>query len=93
MYSVHNEGKYVFAERFIRTLKNKIYKYMSSISKNVYIDKLYGIVNNYNNTYHRTIKTKPVDVKPRIYADFNKKIIRKVLNLKFVIILEYQNES
>ena len=67
---------------------------MSSISKNVYIDKLYGIVNNYNNTYHRKIKTKPVDVKPRIYTDFNKKIIRKVCeNLKFVIILEYQNES
>ena len=73
MYSVYNEGKSVFAERFIRTLKNKIYKYMSSISKNVYIDKLDGIVNKYNNTYHRTIKTKPVDVKPSIYTDFNKK--------------------
>ena len=72
MYSVYNEGKSVFAERFIRTLKNKIYKYMSSISKNVYIDKLDGIVNKYNNTYHRTIKTKPVDVKPSIYTDYNK---------------------
>ena len=49
MYSIHNEGKSVVAERFIRTLKTKIYKYMTSISKNVYIDKLYVIVNEYNN--------------------------------------------
>ena len=63
MYSTHNEGKSVIAERFIRTLKNKIYKYMTSISKNVYIDKLDDIVNKYNNAYHSTIKLKPVDVK------------------------------
>ena len=63
MYFIHNEGKSVVAERFIRTLKTKIYKYMTSISKNVYIDKLDDIVNEYNNTYHRTIKMKPVDVK------------------------------
>ena len=50
MYSAHNEGKLVAAERFIRTLKNKKYKYMTSISKNVYINKLYDIVNKYNNT-------------------------------------------
>ena len=62
MHSVHNEGKSVIAERFIRTLKNKICKYMNSVSKNVYIDKLDDIVNKYNNTYHRTIKMKPVDV-------------------------------
>ena len=49
MYSTHNEGKSVFAERFIRTIKNKIYKHMTSISKNVYIDKLDDIVNEYNN--------------------------------------------
>ena len=59
MHSIHNEGKPVVAERFIRTLKTKIYKYMTSISKNVYIDKLDDIVNEYNNTYHRTIKMKP----------------------------------
>ena len=52
MYSTHNEGKSVVAERFIRTLKNKIYKYMTSISKNDYIDKLDDIVNKYNNTCH-----------------------------------------
>ena len=49
MYSIHNEGKSVVAERLIRTLKNKIYKYMSAISKNVYIDKLDDMVNKYNN--------------------------------------------
>ena len=69
MYSIHNAGKSVVAERFIRTLKNKIYKYMTAISKNVYIDKLDDIVNEYNNTYHRTIKMKPVDVKDNAYID------------------------
>ena len=63
MDSTHNEGKSVVAERFIRTLKNKIYKYMTSISKNVYIDNLDGVVNKYNNTYHSTIKMKSVDIK------------------------------
>ena len=51
MYSIHNEGKSVVPERFIRTLKNKMYKYLTSISKNVYIDRLDNIVNEYNNTY------------------------------------------
>ena len=53
MYSTHNEGNSVVAERFIGTLKNKIQKYITSISKNVYIDKLDDIVSEYNNTYHR----------------------------------------
>ena len=70
MYSTHNEGKSVVAERFIKTLKNKIYKYVTSISKNVYIDKLDDTVNKYNNTYHRTIKLKPIDVKDNTYIDF-----------------------
>ena len=74
MYSTHNEGKSVVSERFIRTLKNKIYKYMTSISKNVYIDKLDDIVNEYKNTYHRTITMKPVDVKDNIYININKEI-------------------
>ena len=60
MYSIHNEGKSVIAERFIRTLKNKIYRCMDSKSKNVYIDKLDDIIDEYNNTYHRSIKIKPV---------------------------------
>ena len=63
MYLTHNEGKSVVAERFIRTLKGKIYKYMTSISKNVYIDKLDDIVDEYHNTYHTAIKMKPFDVK------------------------------
>ena len=63
MYLTHHERKSVVAERFTRTLKNTIYKHMTSISKNVYINKLDDIVNEYNNTYHRTIKVKPVDVK------------------------------
>ena len=56
MYSTHNEGKSVVAERFIRTLKKKIYKYIASISKNLYIDELDDIFNKYSNTYHSTIK-------------------------------------
>ena len=63
MYSTHNEGKSVVAERFIWTLKSKICKYMTSISINVYIHKLDDIVNNYNNTYYNLIKMKPVNVK------------------------------
>ena len=71
MYSTHNEGKSVVAERFIRTLKNKIYKYMSSISKNGYIDKLDDIVNKYNNKKHRTIKMKPIH---NTYIVFDKEL-------------------
>ena len=63
MYSTNNKGKSVVAERFIRTIRNKIYKYMTSISKNVYIDKLNDIVKKYNSTYHTSIKMKPADVK------------------------------
>ena len=74
VYSTHSEGKSIIAERFIRTLKNNIYKYMISISKNGYIDKLDVIVNKYNNTYHSTTKMKPVDVKSSTYIDFNKEI-------------------
>ena len=86
MYSIHNEGKSVVADRFIRTLKTKIYKYMTSVSKNVYVDKLDDIVDEYNNTYHRTrtIKMKPVDVKDNTLI-FRKKLMIKILNLKLVI--------
>ena len=74
MYLTHDEGKSVVAEIIIRTLKNKIYKYMTSISKNVYNDKLDDIVNKHNNTYHSTIKMKSVDVKPSIYIEPSKEI-------------------
>ena len=70
-YSTCDEGKSVVAERFIRTLKSKIYKYLTLISKNVYIDKLYEIVNKYSNTYHSTIKIRLVNEKSNTYIDFN----------------------
>ena len=94
MYSIHNEGKSVVAERFIRTLKNKIYKYMTLISKNVYIDKLDDIVDEYNNTYHRTIKMKPVDVKDNTYINFEKEVNNKDQKFKvgdYVRISKYKN--
>ena len=56
MYSTYNEGKSAVAERFIRTLKNKIFKHLTATSKNVYFDVVDDIVNKYNNTVHRTIK-------------------------------------
>ena len=77
MYSAHNEGKSALAERFIRTLKNKMYKCMTSVSKIVYIDKLGDVVNKYNNTYHSTIKIKPVDVKSSAYIDSSKENNKK----------------
>ena len=89
MYSIHNEGKSVVAERFIRTLKNKIYKYMKSISKNVYIDKLWDMVKKYSITCYRIIKVKPVNVRTKPYINFNKKMIIKIL--KSVVMWEYQN--
>ena len=85
MYSTNNEGKSVIAERFIRTLKNKIYKYMTSISKNVYIDKLDDTVRKYNNTYRTSIKMKPIDVKDNRYIDFKKEINDK--NPKFKVVI------
>ena len=85
MYSTYNEGKSVVAERFIRTLKNKLYKHMMATGKNVYYDDL---VNEYNNTQHNTIKMKPKDLKDdttkssaiahnkRVYIDeCNKKVL------------------
>ena len=71
-YSTYNEGKSVVAESFIRTLKNKLYKHMTAIGKNVYYDVLDDVVNEYNNTKHSTIKMKPIDVKDnnkRVYID------------------------
>ena len=62
MYSTYNERKSVVAERFIRTPKNKIFKHMIAVSKNVYLYTLVDIVNENNNTVHRTVKMKPIDV-------------------------------
>ena len=93
-HSTHNEGKSVIPERFIRTLKNKIYKYMTSVSKNMYIDKLDDIVNKYN-TYHNTIKMKPTDVKSSTYINiYSKKSNKKDPKFKIgdiVRISKYKN--
>ena len=94
MYSTNNEGKSVVAERFIRTLKSKIYKYLTSISKNVDVDKLNAIVNKYKNTYHTTIKMKPIDVKGNTYINTNKEINYKDPKFKvgyYVRISKYKN--
>ena len=71
MYSTYNEGRSVVAERFIRTLKNKIFKHMTAVSKNVYFDVLDNIVDKYINTVHRTTKMKPTDVTSDPYAEHN----------------------
>ena len=91
MYTTHNEGKSFVTEIFIRTLQNKIYNNMASISKIVYTDKLDDTVNKCNNTYHEKIKMNPADVKSSTYADSSKKLMIKLLNLKSVILLGYQN--
>ena len=94
MYSIHNEGKSDVAERYIRKFKTKIFKYMTSVSKNVYIGKLDDIVDEYNNTYHRAIKIKPVDVKDNTYTDFKKEINDKDPKFKIgdhVRISKYKN--
>ena len=94
MYSTHNEEKFVIAERFTRTLKYKIYKYMTSVLKNVYSDKLPGTFNKYNNTNHSTIKIKTIDVKSNPYIHSSKEIINKNPKFKigdFVRIWKYNN--
>ena len=95
MHSMYNEGKSVAAERFIRTLKTKIYKHMNSVSKNVYVKKLDAIVGEYNNTfntYHRTIKVKPVDVKDNTYIDFKKEVNDKGPKFKVGYHVRYKNK-
>ena len=84
MYLIFNEGKSVVVERFIRTLKSKLYKHLTATGKNVYFDVLDDVVNEYNNTKHNTIKMKPKDVKNdnnRVYIDeYNKKSARFNVN-------------
>ena len=94
MYSTYIEGKSVVAEKFIKTLKNKIFKHMTIISKNVYIDVLNDIVNKYNNTVHRTIKIKPIDVINDSYVEYNEKPNKKGPKFKVgdcVRISKYKN--
>ena len=91
MYSTYNEGKFVIAEKFIRTLKNKTFKHITGVSKNVYLD---DIVDKYNNTCHRTIKMKPIDVKLGSYAECSVESIEKDPKFKVgahVILSKYKN--
>ena len=71
MYSIYNQGKSVVAEKFIRALKNKIYKHMTAVLNNFYCDVLDDIIKKYNNKVHRTIKMKPIDVTSDSYAAYN----------------------
>ena len=94
MYSTFNERKSVVAERFIRTLKNKIYKYMTAISNNVYYDAFDDIVNKYNNTVHRTIKMKLIDVTNDLFTEYNEESNKKDPKFKIcdhVRISKYKN--
>ena len=83
MYSTYNEGKSVVAERFIKTLKNKIFKHMTAISKNIYFDALDDIVNKYNNTVHRAIKMKPITIASDSYSEYDEGSNKK--NPKFKV--------
>ena len=87
MYSTYNEGKSVVVERFIRTLKNNIFKHMVAVSKKFYFDVWDNIVNKYNNTVHRSIKIKPIDVTSDTYGEYNEDSNKKILNSKLVIML------
>ena len=92
MYTTLNEGKFVVAERFVRTLWNAIYKFLTSISKNICIDKLGDVLNKYNNTYNNTVKMKLVDVKSNTYIDSSKEVSDKDRKFKIrEILLKYQN--
>ena len=91
IYSTHNEEKSVVAERLIRTLKKKCYKYMFSLSKNMHIDKLDDIVHEYNNAYFSTIKMKPADVKSSTYIDFYMEKNDKNLRFEFGENVRYLN--
>ena len=94
MYSTFNEGKSVVAKRFIRTLKNKIFKHMTATSKNVYFNVLDDIGNKYNNTIHRTIKMKPIDVTDDSFAEYNEESNKRNPKFKvgdYVRISTYKN--
>ena len=94
MYSTFNEGKSVVAERFIKTFKNKIYKHMTTIGKNFYIDVLDDIVKKYNNTVHSSIKMKPKDVTDIKYVDYSEDKNKKDPKFKIgdhVRISKYKN--
>ena len=82
MYSTYNEGKSVVAERFIKTLKNKIYKHMTAVSKNACFDAIDDIVDKSSNTHHTIIKMKPIDVKSILILNTMLILMQRILILK-----------
>ena len=94
MYSTFNEGKSVVAERFIKTLNNKIYKHMTTIGKNDYFNDLDDVVKKYNNTVHSSIKMKPKDVTGNSFVEYSEKTNKKSPNFKIgdpVRVSQYKN--
>ena len=94
MYSTFNEGKSVIAERFIKTLKDKIYKHMTTVGKNIYFDVLNDIVDKHSNTYHSSIKMKPKDVTDSVFVEYNEEFNKKDPKFKIgdhVRISKYKN--
>ena len=77
MYSTFNEGKSVVAERFIKTMKNKIYKHMTTVGKNFYFNVLNDIVDKYNTTFHGSIKMKPKDVTDNVFIKYSEESNKK----------------
>ena len=86
MYSTYNEGESVFAERFIRTLKSKVFKHMAAISKNVYFDVLDDIT-----LFIELLKRNLFTLRKIIKLNTMKILIKKILNLKLVTMSEFQN--
>ena len=94
MHSTFNEGKSVVAERFIKTLKNKIYKHMTTIGENVYFNDLDDIVKKYNNTVHSSIKVKTKDITDDPFVEYSEEANEKYLKFKVgdnVRISKYKN--
>ena len=91
MYSMHNVGNLLILKDLLEIWTTKLYKYMTSILKNVYIDKFEDIDNTYKNTYHKAIQMKPLAVNPSMYVDFNEENNSENRNLMLEIMLEYQN--
>ena len=94
MCSPHNEGKSVATERFVKTLKNKIYKHMTKIGENIYFNVLDDIIDKYNNTYHSSIKMKPKDVTDDAFVEYNEEPNKKYHKFKigdYVRIFKHKN--
>ena len=94
MYSTFNEGKPVVAERFIKTLKNKIYKHITRIGENVYFNVINDIVKKYNGSYHSSIKKKPKDVTDSVFVEYSEESNKKDPKFKIgdhVRVSKYKN--